>query len=260
MNENPFPGVDPYLEPYWSGVHARMIGLLSNQIQEQLPDGLWADVEETVVVEGGAGDGRMLHPDVGVFDSGASSAADLPDCGGLAVAEPLVVREPGEVTERTVVVIDTTSGDQVVTAIELLSPANKCSREGRSRYRERCRAYRQAGANLVEIDLLRTGNYILSAPQHRIPTDAHSIISVWRLYSRRWELYPVPLSEPLPVFRVPLRPQDRDVLLRLQEAFDENYRHGRYPVRVDYSKPSAPRLSPEDAAWIDTRLVEQGLR
>ena len=245
MSENPFPGLDPYLEPFWSGLHARMVSAFSNQIQEQLPDGLWVDVEATVVVEGGK------------LDGGPSAGAGH---GGLAVAEPLVISDELETTERWVVIVDAATRDRVVTAIEFLSPGNKCSLTGRERYRTRCAGYRSAGTNLVEIDLLRSGHHIITAPEHRIPEEAHSVVSVWRWHTLKWEIYPVPLRDPLPNFRIPLRPGDQEVVLRLQEAFNENYRQGRYPLRVDYTNPPSPRLPDEDQAWVNDRLTQQGLR
>ena len=250
VKTSPFPGLDPYLEPFWSGVHTRMASLLCNQIQSQLPEGLWADVEETVTVSGEANDGLHLRPDVGVFDQGSQ----VPDGSGesgdlLTIAEPLVIAEPLEVTERTVVIVDTTSGDRVVTAIEMLSPANKVGVKGRIRYTTRRDAYINGNANLVEIDLLRSGEHIVGAPEYRIPANCPSLISVWRQATLRFELYAIPLADPLPNFRVPLRPGDQDVILRLQEAFDENYRQGAYPRRIDYTKDPVPKLSEKDASW-----------
>ena len=68
---------------------------------------------------------------------------------------------------------------------------------------------------------------------------------------------PVPLRDPLPNFFVPLQPGDQDVLLRLQEAFDENNRPGRYSARADCTKPSSPKLPTDDTARIDDLLVER---
>ena len=147
MKTSPFPGLDPYLEPFWSGVHTAMVAIFRNQIQGQLPEGLWADVEETVTVSGDENDGLLLRPDVGVFDQGNSTGFEADTAiSDLAVAEPLVIAEPLETTERTVVIVDTTSGDRIVTAIEFLSPANKIGMDGRNRYKTRRNAYMSAGA------------------------------------------------------------------------------------------------------------------
>ncbi len=260
MKTSPFPGVDPYLEPYWSGVPTSMISIFRNQVQEQLPEGLWADVEGTVTVEGGNVDGLLLRPDVGIFDQGDSNLRKDSEKGDIAVAEPIVISEALETIDLTVIIIDTTSGDRVVTAIEMLSPANKIGLKGRNRYETRRNAYISGGANLVEIDLLRNGGYILGAPEHRIPPGKHSIISVWRRITLKWEVYPVALGDPLPNFRVPLRSGDRDIILRLQEAFDDNYVNGAYSRRIDYSKDPSPKLSEEDAKWAKEWLQARGLR
>ena len=53
-DRSPFPGMDPWLEPYWESVHSR-IGLdLCDQARRQLPPGLFADIEVTVdILEAG---------------------------------------------------------------------------------------------------------------------------------------------------------------------------------------------------------------
>ena len=89
---SPFPGMDPYLEEFWRDVHARLVIYASDQLQSRLPGDLRARVEERVVVEPLAGEGRSVYPDVRVVErgraEGAAAAADT------AIAEPLVVRLP----------------------------------------------------------------------------------------------------------------------------------------------------------------------
>jgi len=258
--KSPFPGLDPYLEPFWSGVHTRLLVNLCNQLQGQLPSGLWADVEETVVVETLGNPPFHLRPDVAVFD--AEPWNPDPGSGGttVAVAEPLVIRDTLERTERAILVTDTTTGDQLVTAIELLSPANKSGTENRARYIARRNSYSAAGANLVEIDLLRGGEHVVSVPVGQLPLSKRHqpMVCVRRSLPLVWEVYPVSLREPLPSFRVPLRRGDRDVILQLQLAFDDNYQHGGYAKRVDYRKEPDPPFSVEDACWAQNLLGERG--
>ncbi len=94
--KSPFPGLDPYLEPFWSGVHTRLMVKICDQLQQQLPPGLWADVEETVVVETSSPERAHFQPDAAVFDS--QSWKPSPDTGDLdpAVAEPLIVEDAVE--------------------------------------------------------------------------------------------------------------------------------------------------------------------
>ncbi len=262
MKVSPFPGLDPYLEPFWSGVHNSLLTHFRNQLQDQLPDGLWADVEETVVVESAPGSKSWLKPDAAVFDAKPWESEPNTGTADIAVAEPLIVQDTVERTERCIVIIDTTTGDEVVTAIELLSPANKLGTDNRARYIAKRDAYHATGTNFVEIDLIRSGEHIVGAPIQSIPDEKRGapIVSVHRAVTLTWEIYPVSLRELLPTFRVPLRPCDSDVVIQLQSAFDENYRHGGYGNRVDYAKEPEPRFCAEDALWADELLREKGLR
>jgi hypothetical protein len=40
----------------------------------------------------------------------------------------------------------------------------------------------------------------------------------------------------------------------------QGYDRGRYAHRLDYRREPVPPLSPEDAAWADARLRQQGRR
>jgi hypothetical protein len=48
---SPFPGMDPYLEQYWREVHVRLIAYAGDSLQERLPAGLRARIEERVFLE-----------------------------------------------------------------------------------------------------------------------------------------------------------------------------------------------------------------
>jgi hypothetical protein len=69
----------------------------------------------------------------------------------------------------------------------------------------------------------------------------------------------MPLREPLPPIRVPLRETDADVTLDLQSLIDQCYRNGRYD-RIDYRADLIPPVDPEDAAWVDDLLRGRSLR
>ena len=43
---SPFPGMDPYLEPFWLDVHARLVTYAADALAEQLPEDLVASTEE----------------------------------------------------------------------------------------------------------------------------------------------------------------------------------------------------------------------
>lgn len=50
-----------------------------------------------------------------------------------------------------------TSGNRVITVIEILSPSNKFPGEDRKRYESKRKRIFRTGTNLIEIDLLRDG-------------------------------------------------------------------------------------------------------
>jgi hypothetical protein len=69
----------------------------------------------------------------------------------------------------------------------------------------------------------------------------------------------LPLRERLPTIRVPLRRSDQPVLLDLQALIDQCYRNGRHDD-IDYTQPTLPPLSSEDAAWAESLLKAAGKR
>ena len=70
--------------------------------------------------------------------------------------------------------------------------------------------------------------------------------------------YPVPLRQPLPTIRIPLRSTDEDVPLNLQTLIDMTYINGGYDD-LDYSQPPFPPLSKSDAQWTAQVLKDKGL-
>lgn len=260
--KNPFPGMNPYLEQHWRDVHTTFMVYLRDQLQAELPEGLWASVEEAVTVDDDEAERtRRLSPDVHVSESWDAPGGLTSATATLAVAEPLVLVDPETHPQRHVEIVE--AGGRVVTAIELLSATNKLDLDRRRAYRRKRRAYRDCGVNVVEIDLIRDGDYIVLAPEDQIRPSRRApyVVSVWRatqpdvLYA-----YPCPLHQPLPRIAVPLRPQDADVALDLQALLDLCYVRGRYHARLDYRADPEPPLSPADAEWTDALLRSAGLR
>lgn len=262
--KSPFPGMDPYLERHWGDIHTSVMDYARNQLNVQLPEDLQARVEESVAV---AIDYRTAHtryPDVRVVEeSGVAGTVTATSRPGVALAEPCILfleDEPG--TERHLEIVDLSDGGRVVTAVEVLSPANKLGTDGRAAFRRKQREYLEAGVNLVEIDLLREGDFVLAIPEQRIPA-AHRtpyLACVRRATTPdRAEVYRLPLRTPLPNFPIPLRPSDSDAVLQLQPIIDACYRDGRYD-RIDYRVEPVPRLGEDDACWADQLLREKGRR
>jgi hypothetical protein len=254
--------MDPYLEPYWGDVHTRLMVYAVDEIQEQLPGDLLARVEEGVSID--LEDGRRsAAPDVQVIERPEAGWGRESITGTVAVAEPLIVPVDDPAMERHITIIDRSSGDRVVTVIEVLSPTNKIPGDGREKYRRKQGDYVAAGVNLVEIDLVRSGIFSLAVSPNSIGKEYRT---PYRVCVRRMmrpneaEIYRAPLREPLPAIPIPLRPTDRDVTVNLQALLDLCYHKGRYDSAIDYSEDPDPPLGPADARWADELLRAAGKR
>jgi len=182
--KSPFPGVDPYLEQFWGDIHTSLMVYIRDQITDQLPSDLQARVEESVSVDLDESP-RWIYPDVTVVELPEASTTAAVAVADAVIAEPTIIPLPNEKpTQRHLEIVDLNSGNRVVTAIQLLIPANKQEVAGRSAYRRKQREYIEAGVNLVEIDFIRTGSFIVAAPEGRIPWDMRTpyIICIRRSY------------------------------------------------------------------------------
>jgi len=231
MMRSPFPGMDPFLESRWPEVHASLIVYSRNQINSHLPDDLQANIEENLAVYAEDYSGKSIRPDVHVADPFRATSSAVVSTAVLA--EPMVVRRPLHPTRHVEI---TTSDGRLITAIEFISPWNKVGTRAREQYARKQLDYLDAGINLVEIDLVRQGSYVLAASLVEVPESRRTpyMICVYRnTMPDQFELYRAPLQEPLPNIPIPLRPSERDVVLELQPLIDECYRDGRYH-RIDY--------------------------
>jgi hypothetical protein len=242
-------------------VHTSLITYTRDMLRLQLPSDLKVRVEEQVAVEAPDGDGAAFYPDVRVVESERHANLEaIPS--GLSVAEPLIL--PYEIeppTTRSIRIIDARSGNRVVTAIEFLSRANKYGQRRREQYIQKQQELLSGGVNLVEIDLLRAGPYVLAVPEENMPEEylRPYRICCTRMQPPRREAYRVRLRERLPIIRIPLRPNDPDVVLDLQNLIDQCYENGGYDD-IDYRTDPIPPLDPADAAWSDDLLRKSGKR
>ncbi len=264
--KSPFPGMDPYLELHWRDVHARLVIYIADHLQEQLGGGkLRARVEERLVVEASDTVIHAINPVARVFESVRSDKDRISfQSGAVAVAEPpgvpkLIIPIPDEEqTETSIEIIDRSTGDRLITVIELLSPTNKLGKEARQAYALKRHEVRSAGVNLVEIDLTRTGTRQLSVwpiPRSHRTTFQACVTRAYGVPRQQYEVYAMPLREPLPTIDVPLRPVDKDVTIDLQSLLAKAYRNGAYDD-LDYTRPPVPPLSRTDAAWAAQLLAK----
>jgi Protein of unknown function (DUF4058) len=258
--ELPFPGMDPYLEAtyLWPSVHHRLITAIANQLQPQLGPQYISDVTTYTLVETVEVSPPRFVPDVVILErekrsSGSAATAVLP--APITNAALLEVPTPYARLE-----IRTIDGNTLVTAIEVLSPANKRSgQDGAEAYEKKRQELFNTSAHLLELDLLRAG----MRPRFAKPLpDSPYFIFLSRAQVRpRIDVWPLSLREEIPLVPVPLLYPDPDIVLDLGKVMREIYQQAAYERRIDYSaEPPAPELSAEDTAWLHEYLKSKGLR
>ena len=271
---SPFPGMDPYLEhPRWfHGLHNSLIIHLQEQLQPRLPDAYYAQTGQRVWLELTR---RPVEPDVNVMRKREAPRLGRSQ-GGIAVAEPIVRTEfeapqpvlitvekgvAWEHTELFLEIRELRSGqDRLVATIEVVSPANKTpSHQGFDQYRKKQRAVLAGQSHLIEIDLLRKGTHITAVPRavardEAGPFDYH--VSIHRFdRPEDFLVYPIRLEHRLPLIAIPLLPEDPEVHLDLQTAFNGAYDGGPYHKTLRYGEdPIKPPLPPEQAKWAQALL------
>jgi len=162
---------------------------------------------------------------------------------------------PEEVKERFLEVHDVAT-KEVVTVIEILSPTNKMSKEGRIQYEEKRMKVLASRTNLVEIDLLRAGKPFAM----KLPDQAGLAQSDYRIVvSRSWQrpraaIYLFGVREPISTFPIPLRRAEDEPLLPLNQILHELYDLGGYDMALDYRQVPEPPLAEEDTQWVERLL------
>lgn len=251
----PFPGIDPYLEmqPFWSDFALKLLTAISNDLLARLLPRYDVRVEEYLMLTEDDYRLHRLRPDVTV----STTASWQPGGGGaaLAVAEPVAteLEYPEPRTQRRLKIIHLPS-ERVVTALELLSPANKVPGEGgQAAYSENRAELLACRCNLVELDLLRGGQRLpMSGPLP--PADYYALIGRVgrkpRCHVLGWHL-----RSPLPTIDIPLLAPDPDVPLDLQSVFYAAYEPAFYDRRLRYHEPLVPPLRPADEVWTRETLA-----
>ena len=261
--KSPFPGMDPYLQQHWRDVHSSLVIYARDQLQRGLPSGLVARVEERVYLEKEGEADRSIFPDVFVVERPKRRRAAGASRGGVALAEPVIVKFRNEpLTETFLQILDAKSGKRVVGIVEFISPTNKIPGAGYDLYRQKQMEAEQAGISLVEIDLVLGGHRVLSVPLSRIKFRYRTRYQAIVRRGWNWQeaaVYPLPLNDRLPAIPVPVRQTDRDAPLDLQALIDQSYQNGCYDD-IDYQEESDPPLEGNDAVWADKLLREAGKR
>jgi hypothetical protein len=244
--------MDPYLEQpeVWAEFHnnlaAEIQGYLNDRIRpryvaRQVPVTTYDSIAITPT--------RLIKPDVSVWqDPQRVGSAGV---GTATLTSPAVEASiPLEYeVELFSVEVRSAGSRQLVTAIEILSPVNK--RPGHEAHRDyhwKRRALLRSDANLLEIDLLRSGE---RPPVEPPPPPAPYYVVLSRASERpRAPVRAIQVSGVFPVVPVPLLPPDADALLDLQEVVARAYERGGYDTEIDYSVMPAGPWTSEEAAWV----------
>lgn len=259
---SPFPGMNPYLEnpELWAECHHWMITAIAEFLVPQLRPKYRVAVEKRVYQMTDDNSVLVGIPDVAVGRSLTTTEKEL---SNIAVAsppaKPVIVNRTmlEEVREGYLEVREVATGE-VVTAIEVLSPKNKRSKEGRKAYESKRQQVLSSLTHLVEIDLLRSGEP-MPILGHQIKSDYRILVS--RSESRpKAELYPFGLQEKIPTFLLPLCPSDREPLVDLQALIHGVYDRAGFDLAIDYTCEPVPPLAEADVAWANALLQQQGLR
>lgn len=257
---SPFPGMDPYLEQpaFWSSFHSRLIVAIADAIEPQLSSEYYVEVETRTYQSDDSDDGLLIGiPDAIIFanKSDTTNEEQLTDNSSVATQsrpELVTLPMPVSINERYLEVREMVT-DEVITVIELLSPKNKRASDGRVAYEKKRRAILGSGTNLIELDLLRAGKPMEIRGMQT--TTAYRIL-VSRSHQRpAAELYRVSLQQQLPTFPIPLKLNQVEPLVNLQEVFNGVYERARYATRIDYHQPvPSPALSKQDEQWVQALL------
>lgn len=257
---SPFPGMNPYLEhpDRWSTVHNRLIVGLADLLTPRLLPKYQVDIDKRVYEVAGIDTIWIGRPDVKVQQSQTPRQMTEEASSVGVVSAPRRVTLPmlEEVREPYLEVRDVQT-QAVVTALKILSPTNKRG-DGRQKYLEKRAKILKSQTHLIEIDLLTQGETL---PLAQGDVNSHYRILVSRSSARpAADLYAFDLPNPIPIFPLPLAPEDTEPTIDLQTLLEEVYQRSGYDYFIDYQQDVSLPLSTSDRAWIDACLQAQGGR
>ncbi len=258
---SPFPGMNPYLEhtEFWSEVHHRLITAIAIAIAPSLRPKYRVAIEKRTYMSEIEDSVLVGIPDVAVYSKRSQSTNQPGSTVALAAqteAISVTVPLPEEVRESYLAIKEGGTGT-VITVIELISPKNKRSKEGRKAYESKRQQVLGSPTHLVEIDLLRSGQPMRIL--EKIQSDYRILISRGEIRPRAY-MYAFSLRDAIPSFTLPLRSGDVEPLVELQNILNEVYDQAYFDMAIDYNQEPVPKLKSEDAIWAAELLRSQELR
>jgi hypothetical protein len=246
--------MDPYLESpeLWKEVQTGLIVAIADALDPQIRPRYRVSVERrSYLAVPALGDCELTKA-----DEPAASSEQPPEIAPVTTSFGLMPRTvklptPAEMIERYLEIRDVVEGD-IITTIEILSPANKSSREGRRRYEQKRRKVLSDTTHLVEIDLLRAGEPFpfQTAGDDDVQSDYRIIVS--RAQDRPCaDVYLFGVRDPIPDIPVPLQPGETESILHLNDILHQLYNRAGYDLAVNYEQPPGQPLSEEDARWVN---------
>lgn len=252
-----FPGMNPYLEsPHrWPEIHHQLISEIAATLNSQVVPKYRAAVETRVYIDFSL---------VGIPDVFVAKKSEQPGIQSTSVAvftkpERVTIPSPCEVKEGYIEIRETATR-RVITIIELLSPANKRSGEGRRQYLKKRHAILESETHFVEIDLLRKGDPMPLIEGQE--TDYQVLVS--RVDERPVaERYAFGVQDSMPKFPLPLQTEDTEPCIDLKALLSQVCRKTAIDIVIDYQTQPQPALSSSDFSWLKslpTADVTQGYK
>ena len=145
---SPFPGMNPWMEApeLWPGVHAAFISEIRSHLNNVMPPQYFADIEERIILcDVDDPMIRLIVPDVTVREAHVPGTSDSGSTAVATITPALTAHvEETQFKERRII-IRLSESQSVVTAIEILSPANKLNGSAsRTSYLSKRRDFRQS--------------------------------------------------------------------------------------------------------------------
>src|SRR5260370_16493237 len=195
---SPFPGMDPYLEDctLWPSFQHQLVNCFYQILLPGLVDRYRARVVQ-----------RSYAPEHPSF--------------------------PSELHEECIEIRQRTDG-RLITLVEVVSPANKTTTQGRQAYLDKRREGRSASSNLVDIDLVLQAQPILEYSRHALPDWDYAVTVTRSAQPERYEIYTATLQKRLPRLRLPLAGDDRDTIVDLHTTFTRRFDQGGFATNVNY--------------------------
>jgi hypothetical protein len=242
---SPFPGMDPYLEDpgLWQDVHHEFASVASEFLNTQLRPKYRSRIHERVYLSDDDDPGRTVWT--------------TQDWTPGAPPEPIRLLDE-EIHEAYLSIIDCKDYN-IVTVIEVLRPVTKIlGSRGRASFETSRSKVLGSPSHWVEIDLLRGGVGVWT--REALPPCEY-LVHLSRVEKRpKGLLWPIRLSQRLPVIMIPLKTGDPDASLDLQAVLNTAYDRAGYDLDLDYTRDPTPPLSGEWSAWADRLLKARGIR